>query len=97
MVAFAHVRSNALAVLALAANRNATIAGEIAAVAIAAVLHGARLGQRLRLVDGAKLDLVLGAARRKRQAPALVALLVGNLLAGGHLDGVPAKRSRGRG
>lgn len=91
MVALAHVRRNALAVLALAADRDAPVAAHIAAVAVAAVLDGARLGQRVRLVFGAELDLVLGAARRERQAPALVAHLVGDLLAGGHLDGVSAQ------
>lgn len=91
----AHIRRDALAVQALQpAHRHAPVARP--AVAVAAVLHRALLGQQVRLVDGAKLDLVLGAARRERQAPALVALLVGDLLGGGHLDGVTARRNEMR-
>lgn len=88
MIALAHLRRNALAELARRADGHAFVAGQILAVAVAAVLDGARLRQRMRPIDHAEFDLVLGAARRKRQAPGLLALLVRNALAGRHLDDV---------
>lgn len=57
----------------------------------ATFLHHSLLLQRLRFVDRLELDLVLGAAWRNRQAPRALALLVGQLLAGHHIDDVAAK------